>query len=172
MTKKVALVIAYEGYQQIEYNVPKEILEKAGIKVVTASNKLGMALGKDGSTTKIDVSLAELNANDYDGIFIIGGPGTMENLDNKTTYEILRAAQEAGKAYGGICIAARVLAKAGVLKGKKATGWNGDGKMPAVLRTFGSSFDDQPNVVAGNVITATGPESAQQFGNDIVAVLT
>ena len=34
------------NYQPLEYAVPKDILESAGIKVVTVSNQVGIAINK------------------------------------------------------------------------------------------------------------------------------
>ena len=57
--KTAVLVIAHRDYQQVEYNDTKRLLEQAGIKVITASNKAGTAIGADGSRTAIDKTVAE-----------------------------------------------------------------------------------------------------------------
>ena len=57
---KALFIIAQDGYQDHEYGAPKEILEKAGIEVITASKKAGICKGRSGSLTKAALSLAEV----------------------------------------------------------------------------------------------------------------
>jgi len=118
MKALILLVVASQGYQPIEYSVPKKLLEKKGITIETASNKAGTAIAADGSTTTVDVILTEVEVEKYDGIFFIGGPGAMEHLDNKDSYRIITQVAKLNKPFGAICISPRILAKTGVLKGK------------------------------------------------------
>lgn len=169
--KSILLVVAYEGFQQVEYNEPKKILQANGFKVVTASTKPGAAVAKDGSTTPVDILLNQVNPTDYAGIYFIGGPGALEHLDNDISYHILKQAQKHHVPFGAICISPRILAKAGVLTGKKATGWNDDHELEAIFKNHNVTYQKQGVVVDGNIITATGPKTAQEFGNAIVKLL-
>ncbi|MFC1842594.1 DJ-1/PfpI family protein [Candidatus Dependentiae bacterium] len=172
----VLLIIASQGYQPIEYSVPKRILGENGIKVVTASNKPGTAIAKDGSKAKVDITLDQVKPHNYAGVFIVGGPGALENLDNETTYNIIRHTSENKKPFGAICISTRILAKAGVLKDKKVTGWNGDDELPGILKKHKAIYIKEKCVVdmgnGSSIITATDPSAAQAFGNKIIEVLS
>lgn len=172
MAKKVALIIAHQGYQHIEYGEAKKILEKAGFAVVTVSDKLGTATGKDNSTTKVDNLISDLNVKDYAGIFFIGGPGALEHLDNQVSYKLLQTARASHIPIGAICISTRILAKAGVLDGKEATGWNDDKELPGIYRDYHVSYVPTDVVVCDAIITATGPATASQFASEIVTLLT
>ena len=172
MTKKVALVIAHEGYQQVEYNEPKKILEKAGFTIITVSNKSGTAKAKDNSTTSVDKTIAEIQVKDYAGIFFIGGPGSLEHLDNQASYLMLQAARAAHIPIGAICISTRILAKSGVLDGIEATGWNDDNELADIYRDYRVSYAPVEVMVCNGIITATGPSVAKQFGDEIVTLLT
>lgn len=171
MADKVAFVIASEGYQQIEYNVPKKLLESEGFKVVTVSNQKGVALAKDSSTTKIDKTLDEINVKDYAGIFFIGGPGAMDNLDNQKSYNVLRDAKANKIPHGAICVSTRILAHAGVLDGVEATGWDGDGKLTQIYKEYHVSYAKAGVIVCNLTITATGPSVAKEFGQAIIELL-
>lgn len=170
--KKILLVIAYEGFQQTEYRVPKKILEEAGFTVTTASNKSGAAIAKDGSTTAVDITLDTVVPNNYQGIFFIGGPGALESLDNAKSYKILQQAHALGILIGAICVSSRILAHAGVLKLKSATGWDGDDKLAQLYQEHDVYYLPQPVVSDQQVITATGPSAASEFGQEIVRTLT
>lgn len=169
--QKVLFVVAHEGYQPTEYAEPKKILEDAGFTIITASNKPGSATDKDGGSTNVDIVLDEVDAKDYDGIFFIGGPGAMEHLDNKESYRIIKQAAEKHLPMGAICVAPRILAKAGALTRKRATGWDGDGELAQLYQDYDVIYLAEPVVVEENIVTATGPAAAKTFGQEIMAVL-
>jgi len=173
MPKKILLFIAGEGYQPMEYSHTKEELEAAGFEVITGSNQAGEAISQDGvSGAKVDVTIDDIKIEDYDGLYVIGGPGALGNLDNEKTYDLLKNWQLIGKPYGSICISTRILAKAGVLQGIQATGWNGDGELPAILVENGAEYAETDVITDGNITTASGPPVAHDFGREIVKVLT
>ncbi|MCA9770114.1 DJ-1/PfpI family protein [Candidatus Dependentiae bacterium] len=169
--KKIVFVVAHEGYQHEEYGIPKKLLEEVGFQVMTASNKPGTAIGKDESTTTVDMVIKDINIDDCGGIFFIGGPGAMEHLDNQVSYDIIKKVNTAGKPLGAICISTRILANAGVLTGKEATGWNGDGKLGDIFKEHGVKYINKEVVVDDTLITATGPSAAQEFGEKIISLL-
>ncbi len=170
--KKVIFIVASNGYQSIEYSVPKRILESINIRVFTASDKPGGAIAGDKSTTPVDVTLDDLNVQDYDGVFFIGGPGAMECLDNSISYRIAAQAKKNNIPYGAICVSTRILAKANALEGKKATGWDGDNALETILRGNGAEYVKKDIVTDGLVVTAIGPKTADLFAEGIIRVLT
>jgi protease I len=172
MAKKVLFVVAYEDFQPIEYRVPKKIVEDAGIGIITASDKPGIAKAKDGSLAPVDIILDHVVPTDYQGIFFIGGPGALEHLDNNRSYNILQEAHAQGILIGAICISTRILAHAGVLKLKNATGWDGDGQLTQIYNEHDVYYVQQPVVYDQHIITATGPSAADEFGQAIVNALS
>jgi len=171
MVSKVMLVIASSGFHPIEYSVPKRVLEHSGITVITASDKAGTATAKDGTTAEVDITLADVTPEDYDAIFFIGGPGSLDHLDNAISYKLIQQAAEAKKPFGAICASVRILAHAGVLKGKKVTGWNGDNGLGPILAEAHAVYTPKNVVVDKNIVTAVGPDAAQEFGAKILGVL-
>jgi protease I len=171
--KKAVMIIAFRDFRDVEYFVPKEILEKAGIEVKTASNKMGTAIGADGGDTNVDLLVSQINVSDFDVIIFVGGPGCLDALDNEDSYRVCREAISQNKVLAAICISPVILAKAGVLKGKKATVWNDFTKTQAkILEKEGAIFEDKPVVVDGKIITANGPGAAEEFGKAILELLT
>jgi len=170
--KKILLVIASQGFQHIEYRTPKQLLEEAGFIVVTASDKAGVAIGKDGSEQPVDVVLSNVDPKNYDGVYFIGGPGALEHLDNQESNRILNEVMLLQKPYGAICISSRILAKANVLIGKKATGWNGDGALANIFSNNNVEYVAAPVVVDGTVATAEGPAAAEEWAKAIIKTFT
>ena len=169
-TKKVALIIAFKDFRDIEYFIPKDILLNAGIKVLTASNENGVAIGADGGEAKVDIILKDLKPEDFDGIIFIGGSGALKYLDNELSYKIL---QKTKGIIGAICIAPVILARSGILKNKKSAVWSDNMQKMGIkiLKENGAIYQDTPVVVDGNIITASGSDAAEEFGAAIVKAL-
>jgi protease I len=169
--KKALFIVAQNGYQPKEYGVPKKILEDAGIEVITASKKVGLCKSMGEATTEATVSISEVNVSDYDAIVFIGGPGATQFHKDVEAHLTCQEAINRGKVLAAICIAPLTLAYADVLEGKKVTVWNEDGKQAEVLTKSGAEFVDEPVVVDGKVITANGPQAAEEFGKKILELL-
>ena len=117
-SKKIVIVIAFKDFRDEEYFVPKEILEKSGVEIKTASNKTGQAMGADGGEVLIDYKLEDIDLNNFDAVVFVGGPGCIENLDNENSYNLAKETVAKNKLLASICVSPVILAKAGVLKGK------------------------------------------------------
>jgi protease I len=138
--------------------------------VKTASSKLGTAIGADGGEAKVELLVNEINPEDFDAVIFTGGPGCLEYLDNENSYQLARKTVEKGKSLASICISPVVLAKAGVLQGKRATVWTDtlDRSTIKILEENGAIFVDERVVQDGNIITANGPAAAEEFGKQIL----
>ena len=171
--KKAVIVVASRDFRDPEYFIPKGILEKVGFKVKTASDKPGMALGADGEKAKIDLLLKQVAVDDFDVVVFIGGPGALKHLDNEESYRIAKETVLKGKILASICISPVVLAKAGILKGKRATVWSSPmNKKPILeLENNGALYEKGPVVIDGSIITANGPQAAEAFGKAIIDIL-
>ncbi len=168
--KRVAMIIAFNNFKDEEYLDTKEELKKGGIEIEVVSNSIGIAKGVGGTKVEIKKTIKELNIDDYDGIVFIGGSGVLENLDNSDSYKIAKEAISKNKILAAICISPVILAKSGVLNGKKATVWSSilDKSPIKELEKNGAIYLDQSVVVDGKIITGNGPKAAHQFGKTIV----
>ncbi|MBZ9572181.1 DJ-1/PfpI family protein [Patescibacteria group bacterium] len=171
--KKIAMIIAFRDFRDVEYLVPKEILEKAGAKITTVSTNSGTAIGADGGDVEVDLLLKELNPADFDAIVFIGGPGCLQYLDNESSYKVAKKTVEQNKVLGSICISPLILAKAGVLSGKRATVWSSsmDRGPVRILEEGGAIYQADLVVVDGKLITGNGPVAAKEFGEKIIEAL-
>jgi len=170
--KRIILVIAHEGFQPIEYSEPKRILEESGVEVVTASDRAGVARSSNNAIeVSVNVEIQNIKVEDYDGVCFVGGGGAETYLDNEKSYKLAKDFVSAGKLCGAICYSPRILAHAGVLKGKKATGWDGDDELSGIFASVGAEYIKEPVVRDGNIITANGPSSAEDWGRKIVEAL-
>lgn len=164
MANKALMIIAFQGFRDEEYAEPKQVLEQAGIQVATASTQLGTATGKFGLKVNVDITLDQVKVADYNAILFIGGPGSFGLYDNSTCHKIAQDAVKENKILGAICAAPGILARACVLKGKKATMFEDTG----VLAEGGATYTGSGVEVDGKIVTATGPETAREWGKRIL----
>ncbi|OHA76274.1 MAG: hypothetical protein A3H01_00365 [Candidatus Wildermuthbacteria bacterium RIFCSPLOWO2_12_FULL_40_9] len=171
--KRAAIIIAFRDFQDIEYFTPKEILEVNNIEMRTVSTNTGIAIGAYGGEAEVDIILEDLKVKDFDAIIFIGGGGCLRYLDNENAYKIVRETVSEKKVLASICISPVILAKSGVLKGKKAVVWSSplDKSPIKALKEAGAVYLKENVVVDGNIITASGPSAAEEFGNKIVEML-
>ncbi len=168
MKETVALIIAERTFRDEEYQNPKDILEKAGFRVLTASTSLEKAVGKLGMTVKPDVLVKDLINQELAALIFIGGGGSSQYFEDRSAHELARHFSDLGEIVGAICIAPVILAKAGVLRGKRATVFP-DGKTD--LETNGAIYTGNQVEVDGKFITGSGPEAADAFGEKLVEML-
>lgn len=167
------MILASRDFRDEEYFVPKEIFEGAGIEIKNVSDQTGMAIGADGGEVKIDFSLGDLKVSDFDAIIFIGGPGALKHLDNESSYQIAKDAVSQNKVLAAICVSPAILAKAGVLKDKRATVWSSplDKSAVKILRDNWAIYQDMSMVADGKIVTANGPAAAEIFAKAIIEVL-
>lgn len=165
---KVLMVIAKEGFKDVEYFEPKQILEDNGIVVHTVSMEIGTAKGIDGKTTEVDYAAADLLAKEdilaqHQAVIFIGGAGMHPLTDNADFQKLAVFFKNAGKIVAAICVAPMLLAKAGLLRGKDATVFPNQEYID-ILVNAGAEYVNEEVVVDGKIITASGPKAAYKFG--------
>ncbi|HHD92593.1 MAG TPA: DJ-1/PfpI family protein, partial [Candidatus Portnoybacteria bacterium] len=170
---KILMIIAWRGFRDEEYFEPKKVFEENGFQVTTASTQKGTAVGVNGGEAKIDISLTEINLNDYQAVVFSGGPKTLDYLDNQKVYQIVQQTVQEKKGLGAICMSPVILAKARVLKDKQATVWSSvlNRKPVKILKENGAQYINQLVVRDGLIITANGPSAATEFGREVVKTI-
>lgn len=167
---KVLMIVAQQGFRDEELMVPQEVVKNAGHSVKVASVSRSKAIGSLGAVVQPDLAVHEANPEYFDAIVIIGGPGAPTLVENKEIINLLEQMNLKGKIICGICLAPMVLANAGVISGKNATVFP-DRQAIDALRRGNAIYRDRPVIRDGNIITANGPDSAEEFGKEIVKAL-
>jgi protease I len=158
---QVLMVIAPDMFRDEEYAHPKQVLERRGATVVTASTRAGTCTGRFGLRATADIALADAHAADYDAIAFVGGTGARVFFDDETAHALARDAYARGKVVSAICIAPSVLARAGLLEGRRATSFE---TQESDLLVHGAHWSKGPIVVDPPFVTGNGPEAAYEFG--------
>jgi protease I len=168
---KVLIVIAPEKFRDEEFTVPAAALQKAGIGYDVASTRRGTCSGMLGAKVKATLSLKEVDPKTYDGILIVGGGGAQSYLwDDDILCVMVKSFHQSAKVVAAICLAPVILARAGILKGKKATIFNSPislGEMTA----GGAVLVAKAVVSDSRIVTANGPAAATEFAGIFIRTL-
>lgn len=166
--RKVLIIIASDKFRDEEFGEPFAVLAGHGAVIRVACSRLGQVRGMLGRQVAPDCLLADCKAADFDAILFIGGQGATEYFNSAEAHRIAREAANSGKVLGAICIAPVILAKAGILKGKKATVFPSEEEQFASL---GAILVRRDVVTDGRIVTAAGPQAAKEFSETIANLL-
>ncbi len=162
------LVPLADGCEELEAVTIIDLLRRAGIEVVVAGLKAGVVKASRGVQLVPDVTLERALADEYDMVVLPGGmPGASHLKDDVRIIDLLKKMASAGKYTAAICAAPMVLAEAGLLHGKQATGY------PGVLDSLADvTLRAEAVVRGGAVLTSRGPGTAMDFALTLVETLT
>lgn len=161
---KRVLCLLENGFEEIETVAPVDLLRRAGIEVVMAGVSKRMVTGRSGISMEADAMLAEMDLENFDLLFLPGGPAVMELRKNMEVLDLIRRCAADQKIIAAICAAPLLLKDAGILEGKVFT---------AHFSTASelSSSAGERVVEDGNLITSRGAGTAVEFGLALVAKL-
>lgn len=163
------LVPLAQGCEELEAITIMDILDRGGVEVVSAGLEPGPVVAGHGTTIVPSKTLDEALKDSYDMVAMPGGlPGADHLANDARLNALLCEMAGAGKYVAAVCAAPRVLAKAGILDGRRATAYPGfieTGNFPQV------NYTGSPLEVDGNVITSRGPGTAMDFALQLVEVL-
>ena len=165
--KKIVMIIAKSMFEEVEFKEPREIFDREGAAVTIASSTLSMATGGD-LKVQPNILIDDINVSDFDAIVFIGGFGCAEYFDNPVAHKIAKEALDQDKILAAICMAPRILANAGVLKGKKATC---SSNAREDVKAKGAMVTGEIVERDGKIITGNGPSASTKFGETIVSAL-
>ena len=167
-TKRAALIIASGNFQEDELFLTKRVLEAAQVETVIAAPRTGIIRGAAGMPTEAGMLIDQLKVNDFDAIIFVTGAGTAEYAGKPLITNIITETVRQGKILGAIGVAPSLLANAGVLFGRRATSFVSE---QAMLIQAGAIYTGAPVEQEGNIITASGPQAATDFGRAIANAL-
>jgi len=169
---KILIAIAPEKFRDEELAEPIAALQKAGIEFEIASTRRGPCTGMLGAKNTATLSFEDIDPKRYEGLVIVGGVGSQTHFwDDGLLTSIVKMFHQSGKVVAAICLAPVVLARAGILKGKKATYY----ESPASSREMkigGAVITNAPVVSDARIITANGPSASKAFADEIIHALT
>lgn len=162
-----ALILATDGFEDIEYFATRDILRRGGFDTVTANCRINYTIdtiyGREKGEINAFTPLKDIDPSDFDLLFVPGGGQVQELSRNPLVLKtIQRFAADSTKYLAAICAAPTLLGHLGLLQGKNYTCY------PPMNADFGGFFHEAYAVADGHLITGDGPAAAIEFGLTIL----
>ena len=166
---QILFIISKSGYQEIEFNTPKKILEDAGHHIDVASLEKWQCTSWSWSETyEADFQLKEVKPDDYSLIVFIWWNWTYNDfIWNENYYHIAKNA----KNIWAICIAPTIISHSWVLKWKKVTWWDNWGVQQKEIEDSWAIYTWNDLEIDWNIITASGPHVADAFWKQLLDLI-
>src|SRR3954465_7760648 len=172
--KRIAFVVAPEGTEQVELTEPWKAVQDSGGTPELLSTDEGEIQAFNhldkGDTFKVDRTLSEADASEYDGLVLPGGVANPDFLRmDEDAVSFIRGFFEQAKPVGVICHGPWTLIEADVVRDRTITSWP---SLKTDLRNAGATWVDQevavdedgPNVL----ISSRKPDDLKAFCQEIV----
>ena len=163
------LVPLAQGCEELEAITVVDLLRRAGIQVVTAGLDNQPVTASRGIVLIPDKTIDDVLEQDFDMIVLPGGAAGADNLNmDKRIHSLLKRMSENGKYTAAICAAPKVLATAGLLEHRKATGY------PGILENLDlvdTALTTNSVQIDGKVVTSRGPGTAMDFALALIEIL-
>jgi protease I len=165
LSNKLVAVVAADMVEQVELTEPWKALEEAGAKPELISIKSGKIQGFNhfdkADTFKVDKTIEEVTADDYDALLLPGGVGNPDILrTNENVVRFIRQFFEQGKPVAAICHGPWTLVEADVVRGRRLTSWP---SLKTDIRNAGGEWVDEEVVVDRGLVTSRKPDDLPAF---------
>lgn len=169
MEKKIA-ILATNGFEESELKSPKEAMEAEGFTVDIVSEEEGTIKSwSDGNWSneyKVDKTLSNVNANQYNALVLPGGVINPDKLRrNENALVFVRDFFNQKKPVAAICHAGWTLISADVVKGRKLTSFN---SIKDDLVNAGANWVDEEVVVDEGFVTSRNPDDLPAFNSKFI----
>src|SRR3954469_21101173 len=168
---KTIAFLAADGVEEVEYVRPKQAVEEAGGRTELISLDDGEIQAMEGDITPtrklaVDKRVADVSADDYDGLVLPGGTVNPDNLrQDEDAIRFVQAFFAGGKPVGAICHGPWTLVEADVVRGRTLTSY------PSIrtdIRNAGGNVVDEEVVVDQGLVSSRNPDDLDAFCAKIV----
>jgi protease I len=167
--KRVAF-LATDMVEQVELTEPWKAVKEAGATPELVSLEEGEIQAFDhydkADTFKVDRTVEEASADDYDALVIPGGVGNPDTMrGDENAVQLVRDFFEQGKPVGVICHGPWMLVEAGVVRDRKVTSWP---SLQTDIRNAGGNWVDEEVVVDQGLVTSRKPDDIPAFNDKMI----
>lgn len=164
---KTAALIAADEFEDLELFYPLYRLQEEGIMTTVIGLTKDPIKGKRGYSVTPNVSIDEVNAENFDFLVVPGGKSPEKLRLNQKILRFVKDFDTQGKPISAICHAGQVLASAGIVRNRTMTcvvGIRDD------MINAGARYVDKPVVVDGNLVTSRIPSDLPEFARAMLEI--
>jgi transcriptional regulator GlxA family with amidase domain len=172
-------IVLYPGFEPLDVFGPLEMFMNVGserLRVHMLAEKAGLVPSSTGGyassiAPKVEAEVSLADAPPLDIIMVPGGFGTVQQLNNEALLTWLRERAPKTRFTTSVCSGSAILAKAGLLDGKKATS---NKQLFSYLAASGPAVDWQKSarwVEDGAIITSSGVSAGMDMALAVIAKL-
>jgi len=167
--KRIA-IIATDQVEEAELVEPRKALEEAGAETELISLEPGEIQGvnhfEKASKHRVDRTVDEASADEYDGLVIPGGVGNADLLRaDEGMVEFTREFFAQGKPVAVICHGPWLLVETDVVRGRRLTSWP---SLQTDIRNAGGEWIDSEVVVDAGLVTSRKPDDIPAFNAKMI----
>ena len=166
----IVAMLVYPEFTALDLIGPYQFLSALmDHQVVLVSKEKGVHYSDTALAIETDMTFKEC-PKEVAAIVIPGGTnGTIGAMKDAETLDFVRSRSEKAKVVSSVCTGSFVLAAAGLLKGKRATGhWIARD----LLKEFGVTVVDERVVKDGKFVTGAGVSAGLDLGLELVSILS
>ena len=167
-------ILVDDLFEQAELASPKQALEDAGANVSIVAPKgpsvTGLHHADKGDTFKVDLTLDQAKADDFDGLVLPGGVFNADALRVVPAAQaFVKAFERAQKPIAVICHGPWLLVSAGLARGRTLTSWP---TLQDDIRNAGGMWVDRDVVTDRNWVSSRNPDDLPAFNRAFIELLT
>ena len=164
--RKVAILIAPVGTEQVEFVQPRQAVQDAGATVEVVGLQTGEAQTMNGDVNpgesfQVERAISDVSADEYDALIVPGGTVGADTLRGSgEAVSFVRAFFEQSKPVGVICHGPWTLVEADVVQGRTLTSYP---TLQTDIRNAGGEWVDQEVVTDKGLVTSRNPDDLPAF---------
>jgi protease I len=169
--KKIAILLAPIGTEQVEFEESKKAVESEGATVDVVGLQTGDAqtMNSDvnpGDTFTVEKTFSEVLADEFDGLVVPGGTVGADKLrGSDEAVSFVHSFFDQAKPVGVICHGPWTLVEADVVKGRTLTSYP---TLQTDIRNAGGKWVDEEVVTDQGLVTSRNPDDVPAFCSKIV----
>jgi protease I len=166
----VCVFLPQQMFASDEFEPCLRQLSRAGLYARVAAHETTAADGMNRVMVRPDIRLRDVRTEDFAALILIGGSGASLYWDDSLLHAKCREFHRAGRIVAGIGIAPIAMARAGIMKNRRATVFR-DRSAVGYMRDAGARVNLRGLVQDGNLLTAAGTEQAAELGRAVARAL-